>query len=280
MKTFLCAAARALGCGDNSITDEEAANQSGERLKLPWAVYDDGARHLDLVYWWDTARDARHDISCGLITWRDGVTRCTPSDDALVRFTDASCTHPVGHSVAPATFFVDGEWRLDFDNGFARLIPDRVFRTSGTVIEVTGELFERRDGQCTLVVNDFRSTYELTEIVAADEWITLERAQLPSSRRLAHLVDRTSDGASIFAGFYDRELDVECNLAYAEDGVRCIPAGQPIEHFADAACTDRAVVVSGDAPRFATLATDQGMCSTVYAVGERIDRVFQRSQSG
>lgn len=97
------------------------------------------------------------------------------------------------------------------------------------------------------------------------------------TRLRARLYDG-GDGAVLFGGWHDTELDLDCGFRLMDDGVwRCVPFSQGITGFADAACTQPIVVdftdASCDPPARALELIDPGGCrqgSRMIGVGARL----------
>ncbi|MFT3692696.1 MAG: hypothetical protein QM831_06120 [Kofleriaceae bacterium] len=98
----------------------------------------------------------------------------------------------------------------------------------------------------------------------------------------------TFDGASIFTGWHDVKLDIDCRFQVDVNGeFRCFPV-TPTYSFADSSCTQPVVVadacshpsyVTGPTKPLPACSTDTG--STVYAVdGPTADRISYSSSSG
>lgn len=61
---------------------------------------------------------------------------------------------------------------------------------------------------------------------------------LEGGDRLTPLLWDAGDGAAVFRGWHDDDLDVDCVFQHATDGrYRCLPALEGTEHFADSGCT-------------------------------------------
>lgn len=102
-----------------------------------------------------------------------------------------------------------------------------------------------------------------------------------SGSRLRARVWDAGEGATMFIGFHDTELDADCWFQLASDGVmRCMPQSDWLSHL-DPSCTDTPVLtanvdacapartyVSGLGPPSATCASDATMVG--YRVGERL----------
>jgi hypothetical protein len=94
--------------------------------------------------------------------------------------------------------------------------------------------------------------------------------------RLLPVVLDAGDGAEVFIGFYDAELQVTCNFFQLDDGTyQCIPdpSTPGIPTYADAACTEKALSTCGDFDGYSEVIF--GSCgltlSTSYRLGDTLD---------
>jgi hypothetical protein len=258
-------------CGDNIGVGE---THSGSQLKLAWHQYEGGARQLAGFY--------DGDRPCDLVEWADGKRRCMTDTffDQVglprVVYADASCTSRLGVTDGVSTVAYEGEIVNDVFR------PARVFAVGDFIATPPQQLFERRDGACVMTTIVRSYLVELGLEQSLDHLVAMTRSELPPAGRIGHVVDRGDDGSSIWRGFYDHELATPCTLEDGDAGaLRCVPSeSHVIEHFADAACSEPAVVVAaGSVPRFASSAPDViTSCTTHYATGAAVTGpVYQRT---
>lgn len=89
-----------------------------------------------------------------------------------------------------------------------------------------------------------------------------------------------SDGSAQPASLHDTELEVDCSpLPHSDGGTRCLPSTtwHSADLYADAACTQRAVIGQCGAPSMVQWVLDPVLdtCSTTYRVYRRGAAVTQ-----
>jgi hypothetical protein len=266
-----------LACGDNSRAPVTARPESGARLALEVLVYEDGTRQLAST---TTVFDTGRDEPCTIAQWSDGLRYCTPPAHRAVYIDDA-CTHEVGRLRASEAespyalheFFVAGE-----------LLPSRLYRLGEPLAVPVEATYQLRDGGCT-TRTDFVDTDRYAELageIDRGELVHTVRVQLSSGDRLDALVDTSPDGLQLPAGFFDVEQVRPCALAPLDaDRTECRPTGVPFSFaFADAACTEPAIVVPTTMqPPDLTQRENDGTCVAYHPVGALVatDTTYTRS---
>lgn len=277
------AVALVLGCGDN-VVPAPVEPHSGERLKLLWYAYPDGAQEPASTR---ELYDASRGEVCTIAVWTDGRRRCTAGMpgrdlrglDPVVVFVDDACARPIGRATARVAMMLRGEWR-----GRA-FVPERRYEVGDVATPPPTRTFERVDGACVEVPVDGRFLYwDLALEHPSSELAEVTQQVAPSAGRLAPVVDTSDDGLVLWRGWYDRELDAACSAARTAPGVVCAPDEVvAVDRFADAGCREPAVVVAGGdpPPRAAVSTADTTWCSSYFAVGDPLAApVYERTVDG
>lgn len=255
-------------CGDN-VTPAFEEPRSGERLRLSWFTYADGARQLARGALFDRALG----VPCTPLPWSDGHTYCTP--EALgTAFADAACTDEVGR-------IPRGEP--------ARPYFVRAFQL-GTVVQ-TSRLF--RGGAPRAIAQEWQRDVtgchgpyarDATYVALAPATpARLFRRERTTDARLGLVVTTSADGLRVPEGFFDRVLGVPCVPVEHAGGTVCAPRDVPIvTYYRDDACREPVITIDEgeDVPAAALLCGQPQRCTDVAALGAEVSPFALRMRSG
>jgi len=255
-------------CGDNVAPVFEEP-RSGDRLRLSWFVYADGARQL--------ARGALFDrelgVRCTPLPWSDGHTYCTP--EALgTAFADAACTDEVGRIPRgePARAYFVRAFQLG-----TSVQTSRLFR-GGTPRAVAQE-WQRDATGCHGPYARDAGYVALAPVTPA----RLLRSERTTDARLGLVVTTSADGLRVPDSFFDRELGVPCVPVEHAGGTMCAPRGVPVAtYFRDDACREPVITIDDgeDVPAAALRCGQPERCTDVAAIGAEVSPFSLRTRSG
>ena len=256
-------------CGDNELPQQRVfEGTSGERLKLEWYLYQDGARQRDAAAFYDAHLHTR----CAPAVWANDVTRCTPLADPTV-FVDADCTREVGRKITERKprYFIRYE-RID-----GALFPAGVLRAGEVVTELPTTFYERRDGACVRIGEQPTFTYyEVGDLVETERIVEVWREPI-AGERLALETLVSAEGLVAPIGFRDEALGIACRPDVLGDGTAaCVPDGALVaQHFADPFCEQPVILALAPPPAIAV--ADTAGCSAYRSVAaEHTGLLFRR----
>ena len=257
-------------CGDNQLPQQPLFDgTSGERLKLEWYLYQDGARQREAAGFYDAKLHTR----CAPARWADDVTRCTPLGDPAV-FVDADCMLEVGRKL--------GERRpkhfIRYERIAGELRPAGVLAAGDVVATVPTTFYERRDGACVQIGEQPNvAYYDVGEPIEPERMVEVWPEQIAGERlSLRTLV--ASEGLVAPMGLRDEELGIDCRAEQRGDGTTaCVPEDViAAQHFADPFC-EEPVAVTLDEPPPAIAVADTAGCSSYRALAtEHTGQLFRR----
>ena len=235
--------------------------------------------------WYDANRKAY----CSIEVASDGQARCETRTDTYAfpanRFADAACTQNVlavaPSATPPAAYYVK---TLD-----TAACPARYTIRATETTNITATYFKNETGACVAAPALAAGvTYHLVKAAIAPTEFPAFRETIEGKGRLRQLVRTSTDGAvdpvsrPIDTMFFDT-----CAFGRTSDGrLRCLPLADPIDNYADAACSKPASPSSRqscDATAMQTAVVTGPWCAPVrkaYKLGAAVSQVYRKNASG
>jgi hypothetical protein len=250
------------GCGDNLL----GGATSGSRLALHSYLYEDGTQQVDPTVFRDLARGE----DCAPARWSDGARYCTPATGEVV-YVDDQCLTQVASVPAGASA------RYTIQPFFAGtdVLISRLRQLGDPFGPAPTETWRLDHGLCVGPFPTEPATYfQVTDVAeTSDAFVRVRRSEPTGGGRLQLVRETTDDGLVAPAGFYDRELRVDCEPRVRPDALTadCAPhAVVQATYFGDDACTHPVASIGAIALPDAIEATIAS-CPRDYALGDQVD---------
>jgi hypothetical protein len=268
-----------IACGDN--LPDPVAPQSGDRLKLHYLQYEDGALEVARDH---GLYDAERGEDCWPTQFADGFTYCAPIDPAVgasrTIFTESTCTTSVLPGGGDARYGVDETLVVD------RFLPSRLV-LRGALTNTPTQRYELRNGYCVgpFAVPAGAGYFEVARYIERAELAGMGIVTLPIAPRIDLQVETSADGMQAPRSLQLHGLG-ECDLVAREgDGeVRECRPRDTIEAtlYHDPACTQAVLVVPATQPMPLIAHTRDAVgCQTFHRVRERSGgELFRRTDQG
>ena len=273
MRLVLAILVLAAACGEpaGNSTGPDGV-RSGTRLRAKFRQEAGQGTARELVGWHDQARDE----DCGFTRTSDGMWRCLPPVQWSEIFADETCTTPLGtgpleEECWAAAPYV-GRPALDVCHGTL----EAIFEIGPRTLPATVYLRDPETGACAAAAPDAGVAYFAagTE-VGLDQFGGAHLVVEESPARLDQAILVGEDGARAPLQVRDGDLGVRCHMWLLPDEElwHCLPLGNGIAYWADAACSvpvataDVACVLEEPFPFVSQTVTDA--CGFTIRVFER-----------
>lgn len=203
--------------------------KSGTRLKLRWNVFD-GTKSFASVY------DSMRQETCFPRKFTDGKMYCTPTPSANVVYEDAACTVPLGRQLVscpstPINYYFETD-PVTCDNLAVKVYPKAAQISANSYYTLSS-------AGCTMSTNTGYELFRLGPAIPLTEFAAIE-APTTAEGKVQQRFYESSDGARMFAGFYDNDLGSDCFFVQdaAKSSAKCVPSSVGANtYYGDAACT-------------------------------------------
>jgi hypothetical protein len=189
--------------------------------------------------------DTAQDEHCDVMKLEDGDEHCVAAQHGYNEFGDAACATPAITTYQPCGPVVPKYAVMESPTVCG---TNALYRVLGAY---EGPVYSDSNDMCyeTDPAMHVGSMLHSTELADPDAVPQLDHdVDDTDPGRLRIIRQRNADGACLFLGLHDTQLDVRCRFETAADGeLRCVPvADEPGETFSDTACTLAARYVPAD----------------------------------